>query len=159
MGDTGSLLIGFIISAAVVRIFAAPELALKKLPFYLDNLPLVIMAILVVPLFDTTRVFAIRIMNRQKPFLPDRNHIHHILIDYMKFSHKQASLIIGIFNMFFIVFFVALSTSVNNYMLLIILVISLLLVSLLLYRMNFSISTLRRRLRWKRRVDHLTRMF
>jgi len=38
-------------------------------------------AILIVPLLDTLRVFSIRIINARSPFTPDRNHVHHLLLD------------------------------------------------------------------------------
>lgn len=38
-------------------------------------------AILIVPLLDTLRVFSIRIFNGVSPFTPDRNHVHHLLLD------------------------------------------------------------------------------
>jgi UDP-N-acetylmuramyl pentapeptide phosphotransferase/UDP-N-acetylglucosamine-1-phosphate transferase len=38
-------------------------------------------AILIVPLLDTLRVFSIRIINGRSPFTPDRNHVHHLLLD------------------------------------------------------------------------------
>ena len=48
-------------------------------------------AVLMVPLFDTLRVFAIRIISRRSPFSPDRNHVHHFLLD-LGFSHRQIAL-------------------------------------------------------------------
>jgi UDP-GlcNAc:undecaprenyl-phosphate/decaprenyl-phosphate GlcNAc-1-phosphate transferase len=155
MGDTGSLLIGFIIACAVIRVFAVPSAQLRSLPFYLDNLPLVVMAILVVPFFDTARVFTIRIMNRRSPFSPDRNHIHHILIDYLKLTHKQASIAIGTVNVIFICLFILLSTSVNNYALLGITLVFLLGLTYVFYRLNFSYKNLRRRLLWRRKMQKL----
>lgn len=155
MGDTGSLLIGFIIACAVMRIFALPAHRLKELPFHLDNLPLVVMAILVVPFFDTARVFTIRLLNKRSPFSADRNHIHHILIDYLKMSHKQASFTIGLTNIFFIIFFISLSTVVNNYVLLSITVFILMGFSYLFYRLNFSYKNLRRRLLWRKKMKKL----
>jgi len=38
-------------------------------------------AILIVPLLDTLRVFSVRIINGRSPFTPDRNHVHHLLLD------------------------------------------------------------------------------
>ncbi|HRF19617.1 MAG TPA: undecaprenyl/decaprenyl-phosphate alpha-N-acetylglucosaminyl 1-phosphate transferase, partial [Chitinophagaceae bacterium] len=38
-------------------------------------------AILLVPLLDTLRVFGIRIFKGRSPFTPDRNHVHHLLLD------------------------------------------------------------------------------
>lgn len=155
MGDTGSLLIGFVISCSVISIFALPESQLKSLPFYLDNLPLVVMAILVVPFFDTARVFTIRVFNRHSPFSPDRKHIHHILIDYLKMSHKQVSLTIGIVNILFVSIFILLSTSVNNYILLGITLVILLGLAYFFYRLDFSYKNLRRRIHWRNKMHKL----
>ncbi len=44
-----------------------------------ENTPSLAIAILVIPIFDTVRVFAIRILNGRSPFSPDKNHIHHVL--------------------------------------------------------------------------------
>ncbi len=154
MGDTGSLIIGFMIATAVVRISSLSAVQLKSLPFYLDNLPLVVMAILIIPFFDTGRVFAIRLLNKRSPFSPDRNHIHHVLIDYFNLSHKKASFFIGLFNLVFILTFIAISTSVNNYFLLFITIIALFSLVYFFYRINFSYAHLRRRLRLKKRFKH-----
>ena len=43
------------------------------------------------PLLDTLRVFGIRILHRRSPFSPDRNHIHHLLLD-RGFSHRAITL-------------------------------------------------------------------
>jgi len=153
MGDTGSLLIGFIIACSVVRLFSVPADKLDNLPFYLENLPLLIMAILVVPFFDTARVFTIRIMNRRSPFSPDRNHIHHILIDYLKLTHKQASMAIGTVNILFIAIFILLSSTVNNFILLGITLVMLISLTYLFYRLNFSYKNLRRRLLWRKKMS------
>ena len=40
-----------------------------------------------VPLFDTIRVFTIRILKGGSPFKADRNHIHHLFLD-AGFSQK-----------------------------------------------------------------------
>ncbi|MGH2566641.1 MAG: undecaprenyl/decaprenyl-phosphate alpha-N-acetylglucosaminyl 1-phosphate transferase, partial [Ginsengibacter sp.] len=47
--------------------------------------------ILIVPLFDTLRVVTIRIISRRSPFSPDRNHIHHFLLE-LGLSHKMIAL-------------------------------------------------------------------
>jgi len=39
------------------------------------------MVLLIVPIFDTLRVFIVRIVKGGSPFIADRNHMHHILID------------------------------------------------------------------------------
>ena len=60
------------------------------LGFPLESAPAIGFAILIVPLFDTLRVVSIRIINRRSPFSPDRNHIHHFLLE-LGFSHKMIS--------------------------------------------------------------------
>ena len=49
--------------------------------------------VLMIPLLDTLRVFGIRIFHRRSPFSPDRNHIHHLLLDN-GCSHKTITFIL-----------------------------------------------------------------
>ncbi|MBW3546009.1 MAG: hypothetical protein KY428_10495 [Bacteroidetes bacterium] len=42
--------------------------------------PATAVAILFIPVFDTLRVFAIRIGHGRSPFAPDKNHLHHRLL-------------------------------------------------------------------------------
>lgn len=79
MGDTGSLLIGLLNSIFAIKFMAVAANPAVSLP--LLSAPAIAFAILIVPLFDTLRVFSLRIFNRRSPFSPDRNHIHHFLLD------------------------------------------------------------------------------
>ncbi|MDB5191497.1 MAG: undecaprenyl-phosphate N-acetylglucosaminyl 1-phosphate transferase, partial [Segetibacter sp.] len=45
-------------------------------------------AIILLPLMDTLRVFTTRIFQGRSPFSPDRNHIHHLLLD-RGFNHRS----------------------------------------------------------------------
>ena len=86
MGDTGSLLIGIINSILVIKfinVAGAPGQS-----FSLHSAPALGFAVLIVPLFDTLRVFGLRILDRRSPFSPDRIHVHHYLLD-LGFSHKK----------------------------------------------------------------------
>jgi UDP-N-acetylmuramyl pentapeptide phosphotransferase/UDP-N-acetylglucosamine-1-phosphate transferase len=56
-----------------------------------------------VPLFDTIRVFSVRILNRRSPFSPDRNHIHHLLLD-KGMSHSMVTYTCVAINLLFIAF-------------------------------------------------------
>lgn len=85
MGDTGSLLIGLLNSIFVIKFISTA--ADPSLGFPLQSAPAIGFAILIVPLFDTLRVVAIRVINRRSPFSPDRNHIHHFLLD-LGFKHQ-----------------------------------------------------------------------
>jgi UDP-N-acetylmuramyl pentapeptide phosphotransferase/UDP-N-acetylglucosamine-1-phosphate transferase len=80
MGDTGSLLIGLVNAILVIRFINSAASPTGSFPIVTS--PALGFAILVVPLFDTLRVFAIRMLRRRSPFSPDRNHIHHLLMDY-----------------------------------------------------------------------------
>ena len=88
MGDTGSLLIGLINSIMVIKFINIAGAADAKLP--LEAAPAIGFAILIVPLFDTLRVFGQRILDRRSPFSPDRSHVHHFLLE-LGFSHKMVT--------------------------------------------------------------------
>lgn len=99
MGDTGSLLIGLINAILVVKFINVADAPNAVLP--VSASPAIAVSILIIPLFDTLRVFAIRIFNRRSPFSPDRNHIHHILLD-RGLSHKIICLALIGMNVLFV---------------------------------------------------------
>lgn len=79
MGDSGSLMIGLINSILVIKFINVANSPLIAIPVH--SAVAVGFAILIVPLLDTLRVFSIRILNGRSPFTPDRNHVHHLLLD------------------------------------------------------------------------------
>ncbi len=91
MGDTGTMIIGFIIMYQSI-IFLEVNQTLN-IPFPVKNAPIFILAVLSLPLTDVLRVFIIRIKNGKSPFKPDRNHIHHCFLD-SGLTHIQATSII-----------------------------------------------------------------
>src|SRR6202012_3793965 len=56
--------------------------------------PALAVAILIGPIFDTVRVFILRISTGQSPFAADRNHIHHGMLK-LGFNHLQTTLILA----------------------------------------------------------------
>ena len=78
MGDTGSLILGVFLAAMVIR-FNELNYATNS-PFRFSQAPLIALALMIVPVTDTLRVFFIRIKNKRSPFSPDMNHFHHLLI-------------------------------------------------------------------------------
>lgn len=155
MGDTGSLIVGFSISILTLKFLALKPESYEGLPFLLENAPLIAISILIVPLFDTARVFTIRIANKRGPFSPDRNHTHHILIDYWKLSHKQASFIIGCFNLLFVMLFIILGSKAKNLGMVIILVSVVILLSYIFFRYNYNFTALKQKILLKRKIDSL----
>ncbi len=101
MGDTGSLLIGAVNAILVLKFIdpgEGPELVNP-----IVSSPAIGFTILMIPLLDTLRVFAIRIFKRRSPFSPDRNHIHHLLID-RGLSHRTITLLLVAINAGMVVF-------------------------------------------------------
>jgi UDP-N-acetylmuramyl pentapeptide phosphotransferase/UDP-N-acetylglucosamine-1-phosphate transferase len=99
MGDTGSLVLGLIISIMVIR-FNEGNIT-NSGPYFVQSAPAVSFGILIVPMFDTLRVFLIRIIRRQSPFHADKNHLHHRLL-LLGFNHFESTMIITTFNAAFI---------------------------------------------------------
>lgn len=99
MGDTGSLLIGLLNSVFVIKFIAIAADPSFGLP--VQSAPAIGFAILIVPLFDTLRVVTIRIISRRSPFSPDRNHIHHFLLD-LGYSHRMITITCILGNIAFI---------------------------------------------------------
>lgn len=122
MGDTGSMLIG-IISAILVIEFIEVHSQIQGSPYAFKAVPAVAVGILILPLFDTARVFVMRIFKGKSPLHPDRNHIHHLLLD-AGLSHTQATIVLLAVNFAFILFVVYFQDLGNLYLLIIILLMA-----------------------------------
>jgi UDP-N-acetylmuramyl pentapeptide phosphotransferase/UDP-N-acetylglucosamine-1-phosphate transferase len=99
LGDTGAMLIGLILA-----IFAVRFLNYESDSLYLSqsqSAPAILLCVLIIPIFDTARVFTLRILRGRSPFSADRTHIHHRLLD-LSGSHLKATSIILLVNLFFI---------------------------------------------------------
>ena len=76
MGDTGSLTIGLIIGILSIELLKYGTRAGE---------PSRIMALaftpMIIPCLDVVRVFFVRLRQHRNPFLPDKTHIHHKLLD------------------------------------------------------------------------------
>lgn len=89
MGDTGSLVLGTILAILTLHFnVSSPAPGMSG-----HGMPALSLAILIVPVIDTTRVFAIRLLQKRSPFTPDMNHIHHNVLK-LTGSHLISSLII-----------------------------------------------------------------
>ena len=77
LGDSGSLLLG---TLAIIYCF---EVLGNNYTFKTDleiNKTIFSIIILFYPLVDLLRVFSIRLYQKKSPFLPDQNHLHHIIL-------------------------------------------------------------------------------
>ncbi len=99
MGDTGAMLIGVVNAILVIHFINTAENS-RILPVLAT--PAMGFGILLIPLLDTLRVFTIRILHGRTPFSPDRNHIHHLLLD-KGMSHMEVTLTISLASIIFVV--------------------------------------------------------
>lgn len=88
MGDTGSLVVGFWVAVMALK-FVEVNVNITTENVY-QNAPVIAIALLSVPIFDTLRVFSIRILRGRSPFSADRSHVHHLMVD-LGLSHPVAS--------------------------------------------------------------------
>lgn len=120
MGDTGSLLIGFVLSIMTIRFNEIPFTDHRLLE--VKEMIGISLAIMIVPIMDTLRVFSIRISKGQSPFVADRIHTHHQLLD-LGLTHFQASLVYIAYNVCFVVVAMVLQHYITNYALLLVLLV------------------------------------
>ncbi|MDW3208789.1 MAG: MraY family glycosyltransferase [Reichenbachiella sp.] len=107
MGDTGALVSGFIISILAIHFIEMDKVA---------SAPALAIGILFIPIFDTIRVFIIRVYRGVSPFMPDRNHVHHYLCD-LGFSHLQVVLVLVAVNLSVVAFTITFSYLGNSVLL------------------------------------------
>jgi len=114
MGDSGSLIIGFLIGFLTLKFMVLDSFTIQGYDFKPENRIIFIIAILFIPTFDTTRIIFSRLLNKQHPFTADRNHAHHILID-LGLSHGKASVLLGLLNIFIVVIFLLLGRYYSSF--------------------------------------------
>ena len=72
LGDAGSMLLGFVMGWTLIYSSQEPIAAIH---------PVAALWCVAIPVWDTIIVIARRFKNRRSPFEPDRNHLHHVLVD------------------------------------------------------------------------------
>lgn len=100
MGDSGSLTIGLIVSVLSIKLI---EFDNSELPLYMRDIskPVFVLAVLVYPMIDTLRIFIYRTVKGLSPFAPDKNHIHHRLLDH-GFGHAGTVVVLYLFSLLII---------------------------------------------------------
>ncbi len=101
MGDSGSLLLGFFITAFVFHFCEINAYDLIDSPYRMTAAPAVMICVLSIPLFDTLRVALTRIKHHRSPFEPDKNHVHHLLLR-IGLTHLQTTGILLLVSLCFI---------------------------------------------------------
>lgn len=149
MGDTGSLVIGLVLGVLTLKLLSVDDTAYGSLSFYRAQLPLFLTGVLFVPLLDTMRVMFLRLTKGVSMFKPDRNHLHHIIVDF-GLSHRKASFFIGFVNFIvaLIMFFVI--QKFNSFQSLFILVLLFFIAIMILFLMNKNKTALRLKIKIKK---------
>ena len=101
MGDSGSLLLGYMITLYVFEFCEMNAYRCLPVPFQMSAAPAVAICVLSIPLFDTMRVMLTRLKKGVSPFHPDKNHIHHLLLK-TGLKHLQVTFILLIVSIGFI---------------------------------------------------------
>ncbi len=96
MGDTGSLVLGFVVAVLCIRMMQVNAVGINPV---IPRSPVFVLGIIIIPVFDTIRVFATRIWKGQSPFVADKTHIHHLLTN-QGFSHSFTARFICFINGF-----------------------------------------------------------
>ena len=95
MGDTGSMILGFLLSACGIM-----ALVMSRHPssyFTYSEAAIIVFSIFLLPVYDTLRVFSGRLINKKSPFSPDKTHIHHLLMQ-TGFNHPKSAKILYLAN-------------------------------------------------------------
>lgn len=92
MGDSGSLIIGIIISSLAFKLcFKDNSVVIKNAPYNL----FIAYSVLIIPCFDVVQVVFHRLKNKQRLFHPDKNHFHHKLLTLGLSPHQALIAILG----------------------------------------------------------------
>ncbi|MES2650161.1 MAG: MraY family glycosyltransferase [Bacteroidota bacterium] len=134
MGDTGALLIGLVSIIIAIKFIELNKIGGTPEPNFLSA-PAIAVAVLLVPVFDSLRVFFIRILHKKSPFTGDRNHVHHRL-QQLGFSTNKILITLSLFNLGMI-FFAVTFQGLGNFVLITILIsICVVFNSLITYRLG-----------------------
>jgi UDP-N-acetylmuramyl pentapeptide phosphotransferase/UDP-N-acetylglucosamine-1-phosphate transferase len=103
MGDTGSTVIGLIAAMTTARIIGKqPQLELTNgtlIPSFF-----MLVAVFWYPLFDSLQVYVRRLSRGKSPFVADRSHVHHKLLQLVNKNHLTVTTYVSITSIL-IVFF------------------------------------------------------
>ncbi|HEU5292250.1 MAG TPA: MraY family glycosyltransferase [Cyclobacteriaceae bacterium] len=101
MGDTGALVIGMMLAINAIHFIDIQYNLPTTNPYKFKACISGAVSFILIPLADTLRIFILRIIRKQSPFMPDKSHIHHNIMR-LGFSHGKSTVLLGIVHMLFI---------------------------------------------------------
>ncbi|MFN0292442.1 glycosyltransferase family 4 protein [Pedobacter helvus] len=90
MGDSGALFLGFMLITLGIKLLQ------NKPPLFKEHASygfIIMAAYFSIPVLDSIRVYLGRIKNGYSPFMPDRSHLHHLLLK-IGMNHKSITFLI-----------------------------------------------------------------
>ncbi|MCC5913738.1 MAG: undecaprenyl/decaprenyl-phosphate alpha-N-acetylglucosaminyl 1-phosphate transferase [Balneolaceae bacterium] len=120
MGDTGSLVVGFLLAFMAVNFVQLHE-AVGFTAIFGNGAAVLPVAFLAIPLYDTLTVFYKRMSRGDGPFTPGKDHIHHQMLE-IGFNQKQTTLYLYAVTIFISLAAIGLSQLNNNIILAVILI-------------------------------------
>jgi UDP-GlcNAc:undecaprenyl-phosphate GlcNAc-1-phosphate transferase len=99
MGDGGSLVIGYLLSATGILLIGNSQAHPDKMAP--AQAAVLVTAVLIIPVFDTVRVFASRMRKGFSPFKADKTHIHHLFL-VAGMNHRKTCFILYVFSLLLI---------------------------------------------------------
>ncbi|WP_020527205.1 MraY family glycosyltransferase [Flexithrix dorotheae] len=102
MGDTGALTLGFLLTISLISFIEKNQLPGVENTYLFNNVVTAAICVIIIPFFDTLRVFSIRIFNGRSPFSPDTNHLHHLTMK-LGLGHAYSTLVLAFTNICFII--------------------------------------------------------
>lgn len=100
IGDCGSMMLGMLMTIFCIRTIHVDGAVAQHLPGI--STIAFCLSVLSIPVFDTLRVMACRILRRRSPLKPDKTHLHHLFIA-LGLSHFLTTTIICSLNMICVV--------------------------------------------------------
>jgi UDP-N-acetylmuramyl pentapeptide phosphotransferase/UDP-N-acetylglucosamine-1-phosphate transferase len=116
MGDTGSLSLGFALAVLTI-LFIDKNGSMANFEGFKFSAPIASgIALLIIPIYDTSRIFIKRMRKGKSPMAPDKSHVHHFLLR-MGLRHDQVTLTLVFIKIAFIGL-VFLGSDFNDYIML-----------------------------------------
>lgn len=101
MGDTGALAIGFLLASFAIVFMQHNHDLPPDAAWKFSGSVATAVAVLILPIYDTARIFVKRIKKGKSPFAPDRGHIHHFIMR-VGLTHRQVALTLASVNILFV---------------------------------------------------------
>ncbi len=116
MGDTGSMVLGFMLTILMIKF-----LTTSTPPSVILFPTTTSLGLFILPIYDTLRVFTMRFYSGRPPLLPDRNHIHHVLLK-LGLNHAQSTICLISYNIIIILFTLIVQSTGELWVMLIIMI-------------------------------------